>query len=507
MNVIEFADQNVRLNERGLSWSLSRHQRQVLALMFQRHYAIRLWSEAKKSGKTFLAALIALWEAVTNADSEVICCANDEEQSLSRVFATCAALIKHNAELNGSAKVLANEIRFTNGSAIRAVSSDYKGQAGGRQRLTIFDELWAFDHERMVRLFEEMTPPPTERGAYLLIVSYAGFTGEGELLENLFKRGKGGKRIHRSLECYQDKGLFMFWSHKHRQPWQVGTEGRSYYAEQARILRPNTFARLHRNEWVSSESVFILPEQYDACVDPTRTPLLSGAALYLGLDLATKSDTAALVGTTWEPKTGRLILATHRVWRPTRKEPVQLADVEQHILDLRKRHRIAKLYADPYQAMQMLQSLQRKLGESIVCEYPQTVANTTVMGEELYSLIKGKNLVAYPDSDIRTHVLNCTGIETARGFRLAKEKASRKIDLAVALAMSVCAALEAGKPTTSTNAVPLGVGKSQFFGDPRNRAMLQPLPMSTMRGELTEEEDPPPEHEGWHGVFRYPWAW
>lgn len=96
--------------------------------------------------------------------------------------------------------VQATQVKFTNGSVIRAVSSDYKGQAGGRQRLTIFDEIWAFDHERMTRLFEEMTLPPSEPGAYILIVSYAGFTSEGELLENLYKRGLAGKRIHKSLD-------------------------------------------------------------------------------------------------------------------------------------------------------------------------------------------------------------------------------------------------------------------------------------------------------------------
>lgn len=127
-------------------------------------------------------------------------CANDQEQAVSRVFQTVCQLIKYNPELTSSAMVQATQVKFTNGSVIRAVSSDYKGQAGGRQRLTIFDEIWAFDHERMTRLFEEMTLPPSEPGAYILIVSYAGFTSEGELLENLYKRGLAGKRIHKSLD-------------------------------------------------------------------------------------------------------------------------------------------------------------------------------------------------------------------------------------------------------------------------------------------------------------------
>ena len=87
------------------------------------------------------------------------------------------------------------------------------------------------------------------------------------------------------------------------------------------------------------------------------------------------------------------------------------------------------------------------------------LANTTVMGEELYSLIKGKNLVAYPDADMRAHVTNAAGVETARGFRIAKEMASKTIDLAVALAMACCAALQAGKPIRNAHAVPIGVGR------------------------------------------------
>lgn len=438
MNLIEFIDRNIPYNERGAPWESSTHQRAVLTLAYQRHYSVRLWSEPKKSGKTFIAAVIAVAEAIITADTEVVCCANDEEQAVSRVFATAIALCQKNPELSASVvRITTNEIRFTNGSIIRAVSSDYKGQAGGRQRLTIFDELWAFDSERATRLFEEMTPPPTEQGAYILIVSYAGFTGEGELLENLYKRGLKGKRLHRSFECYRADGLFMFWSHKHRQPWQT----KAYYEEQKRILRPNTFARLHRNEWVSSEGVFILPEQWAACVDPKRTPLLSGGALFVGVDIGIKSDTSAVVGVIREGE--RIAIALHRVWRPTKMQPVNLADVEAFIVELAAKHRLVKLLADPYQAMQMLQSLRLKFGAAVE-EFPQTVANTTQMGETLYSLIKNKNLTAYESAEIGEHVLNATGIETARGFRIAKEKASKKIDLAVALSMACVAAVQGG---------------------------------------------------------------
>ena len=440
MNVIQFADDNIKLNEKGKPWTWSQHQRDVLELAYQRHYSIRLWSEVKKSGKTFLAAVIAVWEAITNADAEIICAANDQEQALSRVFQTCCQLIKYNRELSASATVQASQIKFTNGSVIRAVSSDYKGQAGGRQRLTIFDELWAYDSERATRLFEEMTPPPTEEGAYLLIVSYAGFTGEGELLENLYNRGLKGRRAHKSLECYRAQGLFMFWSHKRRQPWQLGPEGKAYYAEQARILRAGTYARLHKNEWVSAESAFISADQWDAIVDPTLSPSLQGSSVYVGVDLGVKRDSSAVVAVGWSRTTKQLVTAFHRIWRPTKNSPVMLDEVKLYIREIHRLHRVNGVFADPSQCFLLIQQLQQ-IGIKVQ-EFPQTVSNTTKMGETLFSLVRDKNLIAYKSPELREHVLNAVGIETASGVRMVKGKTSKKIDAAIALSMACVAAVQ-----------------------------------------------------------------
>ena len=82
-------------------------------------------------------------------------------------------------------------------------------------------------------------------------------------------------------------------------------------------------------------------------------------------------------------------------------------------------------------------------------------------------------------------MLNATGIETPR---LAKEKASKKIDLAVALAMACCAALQAGKPLTNSYAVPITVGRS-LFGLGRNSALRQPLPGSLRAAEERPGQD------------------
>jgi hypothetical protein len=49
--------------------------------------------------------------------------------------------------------------------------------------------------------------------------------------------------------------------------------------------------------------------------------------------------------------------------------------------------------------------------------------------------------VLYPSDELRQQALSTVAIENPRGWRIAKEKASRKIDAIVVLAMACCAAM------------------------------------------------------------------
>jgi phage terminase large subunit-like protein len=81
-------------------------------------------------------------------------------------------------------------------------------------------------------------------------------------------------------------------------------------------------------------------------------------------------------------------------------------------------------------------------------EYPQTIPNLTEMGQGLYDLVKGGGIVFYPDKELRKEANVAIAKETTRGFRIAKEKTSAKIDQIVALAMA---------------AVELKMGAGSFF--------------------------------------------
>jgi hypothetical protein len=75
-------------------------------------------------------------------------------------------------------------------------------------------------------------------------------------------------------------------------------------------------------------------------------------------------------------------------------------------------------------------------------EFPQTVPNLTAASQNLYELIQGQNLAIYPDAAMRLAISRAVAIETPRGWRIAKEKQSHKIDVIVALAMAAHACVE-----------------------------------------------------------------
>src|SRR5207247_5053770 len=163
---VAFADDLVPLNEKGQPWRLSVYQRRVLALAFRWSTAgallmrLLLWSEPKKSGKTFMAAVLGLWWAFVTPNSEVICAANDLDQSVGRVLRTMVALCTFNPALGASVTLRATEILVSNGTTITAIASDYRGAAGSRHSLAILDEVWGFSLANAYRLYEELTPPP-----------------------------------------------------------------------------------------------------------------------------------------------------------------------------------------------------------------------------------------------------------------------------------------------------------------------------------------------------------
>jgi len=213
-----------------------------------------------------------------------------------------------------------------------------------------------------------------------------------------------------------------------------------YYAEQRRTLRPATFLRLHENRWTSSETRFITEEMYEACLDREHRPILphNRSKLYVGVDIGIKHDSSAVVAVMREQ--GKPAVALHRIWKPTGEEYVRLEDVVEYLIELKRLYRVKVIVADPNQMLGVIQRLKEK--GLPIREYPQTTANLTQAGQAIFDLVRDKNIRLYANEDLREHLVNAVVVESPRGWRLAKDKTSKKIDAAVALAMALVALQE-----------------------------------------------------------------
>jgi hypothetical protein len=109
-------------------------------------------------------------------------------------------IIEASPLLAADAKITGSEIKLA-GTTITPIPSNYASAAGADPVISTFDELWGFASERARRLFDELVPPPTRKIALRLTVTYAGFTGESQLLEELYQRGLEQPEIAPSLHA------------------------------------------------------------------------------------------------------------------------------------------------------------------------------------------------------------------------------------------------------------------------------------------------------------------
>lgn len=413
-------------------------------------------SNIKKVGKTFVDAVLLCWRWLA-LPGEHFAIGNDFDQSASRQFQEIAAMVRRNEYLRKNTTITARLITFRpTGSTIQALAVDAAGNAGANHLTASHTEAWGIIYEGGIRAFEELTPPPGLAyglPALRICDSYAGFEGESDTWHKQVDRGLRGKRVSDEWPIFIDGGLLLFHIDglEAQERCFRGTPEQAalYYEDQRTTLRPGTFDRLHLNKRSTGDEAFIPLELWDRCINEQCRPLMptNRKLLFIGVDASIKHDSAAVVSTYYDPELGKVVLARHRIWQPSAREPLDLDNTIGALLrELFVSYPIGEIWYDPFQ-MHDLSTRLRSEGLPMV-EFPQSVPNLTMMGQNLYELIHGGNLVLYPDDYMRTCASHAIAIQSSRGWRIAKEKTSHKIDAIVALAMSTLAViLDCGKET------------------------------------------------------------
>ena len=203
-NPLSFIEQVLRDPETRQPFELFDAQREFLTGAFtltddrRLAYPEQVFGAIKKSGKSATAGMHLLTMTLVHGGrfAEGYAVANDFEQAQGRVFQAVQRIVECSPYLKREAQITQNRIIFPEtGAVITAIASDYAGAAGANPVVSSFDELWAFTSERSRRLWDEMVPPPTRKVACRLTTTYAGFSGESQLLEELYRRGMAQPQV------------------------------------------------------------------------------------------------------------------------------------------------------------------------------------------------------------------------------------------------------------------------------------------------------------------------
>lgn len=414
-------------------------------------------STVKKSGKTTLDAILTAWRFFALPGLH-LCAANDLDQSQSRQFEMISEMCKRSPFFAENCKFGKSELVFAlTGSRLLALATDAAGNAGSNQLTSSHTEAALILYEAGVRAWEELTPAPGRSyglPALRICDSYAGYSGQSKIWAKLIDRGLAGKRLDGEWPIWKNGGLLLF--HMEGEAAQVacfrGSESEriDYYTEQAESLRPSAFQRMHLNQPSEGESSFVTSEQWAACYSPDVHPLQPGerVKLSLGCDASVSHDYTALIGMSGGDV--RLV----KIWKPKKIAGIRLgkpfvdleATIGAEVLALHKAGQVLSVTFDPYQLSSISRSWER--AGVRLCEMPQTGARVEA-DTALEDAITGGRIRHFNNQELNEAVRNAVIQETPRGIRIAKERASRRIDALVAMSMAYSTASRMASSTVN----------------------------------------------------------
>ncbi|OGC94596.1 MAG: hypothetical protein A2W25_02400 [candidate division Zixibacteria bacterium RBG_16_53_22] len=392
-----------------------------------------MWSDLKKSAKTTIAAAVAAYVAFTKPNARIRFVGNDLKQADSRVFNALTTAIDLNPQWKSEITVRQHTLIFPNGSIIESVPVDPAGEAGGNDDMIEWTELWAATHKAHVKLWNELTLSPTKFGeSFRWVDTYAGYSGESEVLESLYKLAViDGQPLDlglAGLEVFSNRRFFCLWNTKPLLSWLTP----EYYAQEAAMLTDNEFRRLHKNEWVSSSETFVPLEWWTACKVASMPPVERNPVV-IALDAGISDDAFAMVAVSRENKQVRVRYA--KAWRPPKDGQVDFRNVETELKRLVGIYNVAEVCYDPYQLHDFCKRLQRD-GVAFFKEFSQGT-DRLIADKSLYDMIRDRTIEHDGNAELTEHIQNANAkTEGDKAMRIVKRSASGKIDCAVALSMA-----------------------------------------------------------------------
>lgn len=426
----------------GLDLSFTDWQRWLLDGLYERvngrlRYRRALIGLPRKNGKSLMGSAIALYALFTGEPGAEVYSAAGDRQQARIVFGETRAQIMNNPLLAAECKVYRDAIEVPQfGSVYRVLSSDGKLAQGLNPSKVIFDEAHVQPNSE---LWDALTLGSGARIEPLIIaITTAGFDLES-MCGQLFQYGK-----RCALGEIDDPSFGFFW-------WQadddcdVNDEAQWFKAnpnladglldldEMRSAVKQSSemaFRRYRLNQWVRAQESWLPAGAWEACTD-AEAALVPGYDTYLGIDMALKHDSIAVVAC---QKHGDKYRLQAQIWHPN-ESGVDVAEVESYLRNLHSTYRLVEAAYDPAFFQRSAEAL---FDDGLpMLEFPQS-ANRMVpaCGTSYELIVSGK--VAHTGSPTFTdQVLSAAQRMTDNGWRLSKNKSRRKIDACIAMVMAL----------------------------------------------------------------------
>lgn len=424
----------------------------------RRRYRRAVIGLGRKNGKSLIGSVIALHGLIEGGHGAEVYAAAGDRQQARVVFDEARRQVQQSAALSGICKIYRDAIAVpATGSVFRVLSSDAKLQQGLSPSTVVFDELHV---QRDDELWDALTLGSGARVDPLIVA----ITTAGYDLDSLCGRlYQYGKRVSGGEEPGK---YFGFWW------WQAADECDAGDRAQWCAANPNidvglldiedmalahqqtsdsAFRRYRLNQFVRSQESWLPVGVWESSARPDL-PLLPDLPLYVGVDMALKHDSVAVV---CAQQQDGLVVTRAKIWYP-QETGLDVFAVEQYLRELHAEYAVREFAYDP---AYFQRSAEQLVDDGLpMVEYPQNRGRMIPACGNAYELIVNRRVVHDGSPTFVDQVLSAAQRMTDEGWRLSKGKSRRKIDAAIALVMALDRATMVNRHSTTPNVIDIWEG-------------------------------------------------
>lgn len=426
-----------------LNFPLWPRQRELLAAV-ERGPRVHVWALGRRSGKTTLAALVALWDCLLRPELAAFVRPGERRHAVAvatnlrqaRLFVQAARSVVERSPLLAELveNVTDDEIAFVNGTAISAFPCTSRGARGWPISTLLMDEAAHFvdtdGNSAAESVWRSLVPSTAQFGDHARIIVSSTPYGQDGLFATLHAQAASGELEDAHAE------------HATTAEANPTIDPRFLARELARD--PDGFRSEYEALFLGGGAAFLDPERIaEAVADRDELATDDGRGWVAGLDPAFSSDPfgLAIVGRDrHDPQ--RLSLALARAWKPSRRKAASFEErraVEDTVLaevaDVCLRYG-ARVVTDQYAARQVVDYLRRR--GLAVRTVPMNAQSKTAAFSELRAKLNAGGLQLYEQPELLAELRRLRSKFTAGQAAVVNPRVGGSHgDLAQALALAV----------------------------------------------------------------------